>query len=94
MSVLVLIEVEGGSASLVSREALTFARGLGAGDLHAVVVGTPAALAFSAMFVAGSTPSTRTPCAWKHLSSDPSFDAASTTSASLPPPTSSTTVFA
>ena len=43
MTVLVLIEVEGGSASLVSREALTFARGLGAGDLHAVVVGTPAA---------------------------------------------------
>ena len=39
MSVLVLVEVEDGSASLVSREALTFARDLGAGDLHAVVVG-------------------------------------------------------
>ncbi len=42
MSVVVLVEVEDGRASLVSREALTFARSLGAGDLHAVVVG-PAA---------------------------------------------------
>ncbi len=39
MSVLVLVEVEEGRASLVSREALTFARSLGAGDVHAVVVG-------------------------------------------------------
>ncbi|MBM6405179.1 electron transfer flavoprotein subunit alpha/FixB family protein [Phycicoccus sp. CSK15P-2] len=39
MSVVVLVEVEEGRASLVSREALTFARSLGAGDLHAVVVG-------------------------------------------------------
>ncbi|MBM6400764.1 electron transfer flavoprotein subunit alpha/FixB family protein [Phycicoccus sonneratiae] len=39
MSVVVLVEVEEGRASLVSRETLTFARSLGAGDLHAVVVG-------------------------------------------------------
>jgi len=43
MSVVVVIEVEsvgsGARASLVSREALTFARGLGAGDVHAVVLG-------------------------------------------------------
>jgi electron transfer flavoprotein alpha subunit len=42
MSVVVLVETEEGRASLVSREALTFARSAGAGDLHAVVVGTPA----------------------------------------------------
>jgi electron transfer flavoprotein alpha subunit len=41
MSVVVLVEVEEGRASLVSRETLAFARSLGAGDLHAVVVGTP-----------------------------------------------------
>ncbi|GGL31061.1 electron transfer flavoprotein subunit alpha/FixB family protein [Phycicoccus endophyticus] len=39
MSVLVVLEVEDGRASLVSREALTFARDLGAGELHAVLVG-------------------------------------------------------
>ncbi|NHA66952.1 electron transfer flavoprotein subunit alpha/FixB family protein [Phycicoccus flavus] len=39
MSVLVLVETEEGRVSLVSREALSFARSLGAGDLHAVVVG-------------------------------------------------------
>ncbi|HQY97532.1 MAG TPA: FAD-binding protein, partial [Phycicoccus sp.] len=43
MSVVVVIEVEsvgsGARASLVSREVLTFARGLGAGDVHAVVLG-------------------------------------------------------
>ena len=45
MSVVVLVEVEEGRASLVSRETLTFARTLGAGDLHAVVVGpTPEGL--------------------------------------------------
>ena len=40
MSVVVLVEVEEGRASLVSRETLTFARSLGAGPLHALVVGT------------------------------------------------------
>ena len=40
MSILVLVEAEQDRASLVSREALTFARSLGAGALHAVVVGT------------------------------------------------------
>ena len=39
MSVVVLVEVEEGRASLVSREALAFARSLGAGALHALVVG-------------------------------------------------------
>ncbi len=39
MSVLVLVEVEDGRASLVSREALSFARSLAAGDVHAVLVG-------------------------------------------------------
>jgi electron transfer flavoprotein alpha subunit len=39
VSVVVLVESEEGRASLVSREALTFARSLGAGELHAVVVG-------------------------------------------------------
>ena len=39
MSVVVVVEVEDGRASLVSRETLTFARGLGAGDVHAVVLG-------------------------------------------------------
>ncbi|WP_299440856.1 electron transfer flavoprotein subunit alpha/FixB family protein [uncultured Phycicoccus sp.] len=43
MSVLVLVEVEEGRTSLVSREALTFARALGAGDVHAVVVGAASA---------------------------------------------------
>ncbi len=42
MSVVVLVETEEGRASLVSREALSFARTLGAGELHAVVVGSPA----------------------------------------------------
>ena len=40
MSVVVLVEVEEGRASLVSRETLAFARSLGAGDLHALVVGS------------------------------------------------------
>jgi electron transfer flavoprotein alpha subunit len=44
MSVLVVVEVEadGGAprVALVSRETLTFARGLAAGDVHAVVLGT------------------------------------------------------
>ncbi|MCA1782340.1 MAG: electron transfer flavoprotein subunit alpha/FixB family protein [Dermatophilaceae bacterium] len=39
MSIVVFVEIEEGRASLVSRETLTFARDLGAGDLHAVVVG-------------------------------------------------------
>lgn len=42
MSVVVVVEIEDGRASLVSRETLTFARGLaalGAGELHAVIMG-------------------------------------------------------
>lgn len=39
MSVVVVVEVEEGRAALVSREALTFARSMGLGDLHAVVIG-------------------------------------------------------
>ena len=38
MTTLVLVEVEEGRAALVSRETLTFARGLG-GEVHAVVIG-------------------------------------------------------
>ena len=37
--VLVVVEVEEGRAALVSREAMTFARDAGLGELHAVVVG-------------------------------------------------------
>jgi electron transfer flavoprotein alpha subunit len=39
VSVVVLVEVEDGRVSLVSRETLSFARSLGAGGLHAVLVG-------------------------------------------------------
>lgn len=39
MSIVVVVEVEEGRVALVSREALTFARSMGLGDLHAVVVG-------------------------------------------------------
>jgi electron transfer flavoprotein alpha subunit len=42
MSVLVLVEVEGDRLSLVSRETLTFARGLDHGDVHALVLGAGA----------------------------------------------------
>ncbi|XVX20142.1 electron transfer flavoprotein subunit alpha/FixB family protein [Actinomycetota bacterium] len=39
MSVLVVIEREGDRVAVVSREALTFARGLDHGEVHAIVVG-------------------------------------------------------
>lgn len=42
MTVLVVVEVEEGRAALVSREALTFARSLGAGEVHAVILGAAA----------------------------------------------------
>ena len=42
MTVLVLVELDGDALSIVSREALTFARQL-RGDLHAIVVGSAAA---------------------------------------------------
>lgn len=41
MSVLVVTEIEGGRVSLVSRETLTFARDLGHGDVHALLLGRP-----------------------------------------------------
>ena len=40
MNTLVVVEVEDGRAALVSREALTFARSMGLGELHAVVIGS------------------------------------------------------
>lgn len=43
MNTLVVVEIEDGRASLVSRETLAFARGLGLGELHAVVVGAAGA---------------------------------------------------
>ncbi len=39
MNAVVVVEVEEGRASLVSREALTFTRAMGLGELHAVVIG-------------------------------------------------------
>ena len=44
MSVVVVVEIEDGRASLVARETLPFERGLvalGAGELHAVILGAP-----------------------------------------------------
>lgn len=39
MSIVVVVEVDEGRAALVSREAMTFARSMGLGELHAIVVG-------------------------------------------------------